>query len=137
MDLPKSSVTHLEQEDEAVAQKYKNRSVAEQQSFDMAWDLLMESRFNFLRCTICQNGNELRQFRQLVINCIMATDLGDKELKELRNARWEIAFTNAQDFSSSSALTASSKLKGNPADMIDIAGKEHRNAINQKATIVV
>mmetsp|Transcript_33847 Transcript_33847/g.82045 ORF Transcript_33847/g.82045 Transcript_33847/m.82045 type:complete len:109 (-) Transcript_33847:418-744(-) len=29
-----------------------------------------------------------RRFRQLVINCVMATDLGDKEMKELRNGRW-------------------------------------------------
>jgi hypothetical protein len=33
-----------------------------------------------------------RNLRSLVINQVMATDLGDKELKELRNGRWQKAF---------------------------------------------
>ena len=65
-----------EQEDQEVAAKYKNRSVAEQRSLDLSWDLLMEKRFKALRSTICRNERELSRFRQLLVNAVMATDLG-------------------------------------------------------------
>jgi hypothetical protein len=35
---------------------------------------------------------ELKRFRQLVVNTVMATDIMDKDLKALRNARWDKAF---------------------------------------------
>lgn len=68
----------FEQEDEGVATKYKNRSVAEQRSLDLSWDLLMQKRFRFLRSVICRNDTELGRFRQLVVNAVMATDLGKR-----------------------------------------------------------
>lgn len=34
------------------------------------------------------------RFRQLVVNSIIATDIADKELKFLREARWENAFAH-------------------------------------------
>merc|ERR1711933_119624 len=77
----------LIREDPELASKYKNRSVAEQNSFDISWDLLMEDKYDELRSTLCSTTTELARFRQLVINAVMATDLGDVELKKLRNAR--------------------------------------------------
>ena len=69
----------LIEEDDGVARRYKSRSVAEQKSLDLSWDLLMEDRFANLRSTICRGSEaELRRFRQIVINSVMATDLGDK-----------------------------------------------------------
>lgn len=91
---------------------YHNRSVAEQNSLDIAWQLLMEDRFQDLRAAIYSNDEELYRFRQLLVNSVMATDIADKELKQLRNARWEKAFH--QDFEDSP-----------------------RDSINRKATIVI
>lgn len=71
---------------------YKNRSVAEQNSVDIAWDIFMDSCFDRLRHTICSSEAELQRFRQLVVNSVMATDIMDKELKKLRDGRWEKAF---------------------------------------------
>lgn len=53
-----------------------------------------------------------------VSNSVMATDLGDAELKELRNRRWARAFTENES-SSSAAL------------------ETERDAMNRKATIVI
>ena len=78
-----------------MARYYKERSVAEQNSVDVAWELLMDSAFENLRATIYQTEEEMRRFRQLVVNSVMATDIMDKELKQLRNARWEKAFSEA------------------------------------------
>ena len=82
----------LVKENPSQAAQYRGRSVAEQNSVDLAWDILMESKFSALRAAIYSTREELQRFRQLVVNCVMATDIMDKELKELRNKRWEIAF---------------------------------------------
>lgn len=39
----------------------------------------------------------MSRFRQLVINSVLATDIVDKELKGLRNRRWEVAFSEAME----------------------------------------
>ena len=86
------SNAQLVKESSPIANKYNNISVAEQHSVDLAWGILMEPRFRQLRSAIYSNPTEMVQFRQLVVNCVMATDIVDKNLKELRNARWERAF---------------------------------------------
>eukprot|EP00934_Nitzschia_sp_Nitz4_P001546 Nitzschia sp. Nitz4//scaffold248_size28759//20159//24979//NITZ4_008111-RA/size28759-snap-gene-0.11-mRNA-1//-1//CDS//3329543998//1546//frame0 len=97
VDHPGVPNLQLVQENKRLAEVYQNRSVAEQHSFDLAWDLFLDSQFEVLRRTICEDDHELRRFRQLVINSVMATDLGDKELKELRNGRWAKAFADGAD----------------------------------------
>jgi 3'5'-cyclic nucleotide phosphodiesterase len=79
-----------------LAQFYKNQSVAEQNSVDIAWRLLMEPQYADLRAVIYTNESELQRFRQLIVNSVMATDIVDKELKALRNARWEKAFSHEE-----------------------------------------
>ena len=64
-----------------------------QNSVDLAWDLLMEDRYRDLRACIYSNESELTRFRQLTVNVVLATDIVDKQLKALRNARWEKAFS--------------------------------------------
>eukprot|EP00980_Cylindrotheca_fusiformis_P025086 scaffold13020_cov105-Cylindrotheca_fusiformis.AAC.2 len=69
------------------------KSIAEQKSVDLAWNMLMEDEYAALRACIYQTEDDLRRFRQLVVNTVMATDIVDKELQALRKARWEIAFS--------------------------------------------
>ena len=92
----------LVKENTYLAQVYKNQSVAEQNSVDVSWNLLMTDRFVDLRNTLCPTKSDLQHFRSLVVNSVMATDIVDKELKALRNARWEKAFAESapQEFSS-------------------------------------
>eukprot|EP00980_Cylindrotheca_fusiformis_P014231 scaffold3752_cov137-Cylindrotheca_fusiformis.AAC.5 len=54
----------------------------------------MSDEYAALRACIYQTEDELRRFRQLVVNTVMATDIADKELQALRKARWEMAFSN-------------------------------------------
>ena len=54
---------------------------------------------------------------QLVVNAVMSTDIADKELKELRNNRWDKAFK-----------------KGECAGHVDT---NPRDEVNRKATIVI
>lgn len=87
----------LVKEERPVASLYKNQSVAEQNSFDMAWDLLMEPAYANLRATLYTTTDELRRFRQLVVNSVLATDIVDKDMKTLRNNRWDAAFDSKND----------------------------------------
>ena len=92
LDHPGVPNSQLIKEESSIASHYGNQSMAEQNSLDLAFGLLMDHQFDELRDAIYTNETELRAFRQLVVNSVMATDIVDKELKTLRNARWEKHF---------------------------------------------
>jgi hypothetical protein len=79
------------------ASLYNNKSVAEQNSVDLAWELLMEPGFKDLRDCIYADQDELDRFRQLVVNAVMATDIVDKELGAARKSRWNKAFAEGEE----------------------------------------
>ena len=84
----------LVNENSYIAEIYKNKSVAEQNSVDLAWGLLMEPSYRELRNCLCATKDERERFRQLVVNAVMATDIADKELGAQRRQRWEKAFSD-------------------------------------------
>ena len=107
--------SQLVQENTEIAAIYKGKSVAEQNSVDLAWGLLMDPKYRALRRAICETPEEMQRFRSVVINCVLATDIGDKELGELRKKRWETAFSEETNL-----------MEQNP-----------RENINRKATLVI
>eukprot|EP00980_Cylindrotheca_fusiformis_P028132 scaffold22583_cov106-Cylindrotheca_fusiformis.AAC.3 len=94
VDHPGVPNAQLVKEKTRNAEIYK-KSVAEQNSVELAWDMLMSGDYSALRSCIYQTESDLRRFRQLVVNTVMATDIVDKELQTLRKNRWEAAFSNA------------------------------------------
>jgi class 3 adenylate cyclase len=80
------------EEDPGMAKKYKERSIAEQNSVDVAWDLLMGESFKHLQKCLFSTKAELMRFRQLLVNLVMATDIFEKEMKSIRESRWERVF---------------------------------------------
>jgi hypothetical protein len=94
VDHPGVPNAQLAKEDPDLALLYRNKSIAEQKSFDIAWDLLMDIKYLELRSCIYTTQSELRRFRQLVVNCVIATDLFDPEMKAMRDKRWEKEFGN-------------------------------------------
>jgi 3'5'-cyclic nucleotide phosphodiesterase len=90
--------SQLVKEKANVARIYGNKSVAEQNSVDLAWSLLMNSDYADLRQCIYSNESEFRRFRQLMVNLIIATDLFDRQLNQLQMKRWEIAFNGNTNF---------------------------------------
>eukprot|EP00934_Nitzschia_sp_Nitz4_P005403 Nitzschia sp. Nitz4//scaffold296_size27349//382//4345//NITZ4_008196-RA/size27349-snap-gene-0.39-mRNA-1//1//CDS//3329546261//5393//frame0 len=89
--------TQLIVENEELGFQYENRSVAEQNSLDLSWELLMDKRYDDLRDTLCETPEELSRLRELVVNVVLATDIMDKDLKVLRNDRWAKAFDKAEE----------------------------------------
>lgn len=66
--------TQLIKEESCLAAVYK-KSVAEQNSIDIAWELLMGQEYVDLRSVIYSNQEEQNRFRQLVVNSVMATGM--------------------------------------------------------------
>jgi hypothetical protein len=85
----------LVKEGDKLADFYHGKSIAEQNSVDLAWELLMDESYEQLRAAIYCNEQEMIRFRSLIVNVVMATDIVDKELKALRDARWEKAFSES------------------------------------------
>eukprot|EP00980_Cylindrotheca_fusiformis_P023089 scaffold10105_cov129-Cylindrotheca_fusiformis.AAC.2 len=121
VDHPGVPNAQLVKENTRSAQMYKKKSVAEQNSVELAWDMLMQDEYADLRACIYQTKEDLHRFRQLVVNTVMATDIVDKELQTLRKARWETAF------SENSALR----------DLVGGPGESETDQENRKATIVI
>jgi hypothetical protein len=113
------SNSQLIKEKADIAIKYNGKSVAEQHSVICAWELLMEERYDALRSCIFTSEAEKDRFRQLVVNCTLATDIADRELQALRKKRWNKAFQwKDEDISAQSA-------------------EDSEDDINRKATIVI
>ena len=88
----------LAKEEPDTASKYRNKSIAEQRSIDVAWELLMADGYENLRRCMFSTEIELKHFRQLIVNMVLATDIFDKELSALRKARWQKAFHEDETF---------------------------------------
>jgi class 3 adenylate cyclase len=94
------SNAQLVKEEQDVAVRYHGKCVAEQNSVDIAWNLLMQDRYKVLFQCICRNDLERQRFRQLLVNAVIATDIADKELQLKRKNRWDKAFHCGSDLSS-------------------------------------
>lgn len=84
----------LGQEDKALANAYKNKSVAEQNSIEIGWEILLSDEFEAFRSCIFDDEAGLQHFRQLLVNSVIATDIFDKEQSTLRKNRWSEAFSH-------------------------------------------
>jgi hypothetical protein len=65
----------LAKEDEQMAELYKNKSIAEQNSVDISWDILMAPDFAELRACMIGNRKEMMRFRQVLVTVVLATDV--------------------------------------------------------------
>ena len=134
----------LIQEDEKLAAVYQNKSVAEQNSVDLAWKALMRPEFGELRSCIFSNLSELRRFRALLINSVIATDIFDKELGASRRNRWTKAFAeplhNNTTNHNQNNNDHNNDIPNHNGDATPQQQQEHatsREDVNRKATIVI
>lgn len=94
-DHPGVPNSQLINENADLAAVYNNKSIAEQNSVDLAWDLLMDDAYADLRRAIYVTEEDFLRFRQLVVNVVLATDIMDKDLGALRKGRWNKAFAES------------------------------------------
>ena len=79
----------------------------------------MDDAHKDLREAIFSTEEEYLHFRQLVVNSVMATDVMDKDLTAMRNAKWRKAFPESHDMEQSASSESA------------------RDNVNRKATIVI
>lgn len=95
-DMDHSGVSNdqLIKEKARIASIYGNKSVAENHSYRLAWDYLMEPEFQDLMDCICgpNDADEVERFSTTLLNAVLATDVFDKSLKADRDARWAHVF---------------------------------------------
>ena len=99
---------------------------------DLCWNMLMEPVFTELRSCIYTNADEFKRFRQILVNIVLATDIMDKELGAARKKRWEVAFANSKETTTTQSLPS--------PDNDDVSAHDSDTdemAINRKATIVL
>jgi 3'5'-cyclic nucleotide phosphodiesterase len=111
------SNAELVRKGDILALKYHGKSVVEQNSIVVAWDLWMDPRFADLRDCIFATDAELKLFRQIVVNSVLAADLFDVELRTMHETRWIMSFGRA------------------PAPMDDTSWSTEE--INRRATVVL
>jgi hypothetical protein len=92
LDHVGASNGQLVQMQHPIAVSHNGFSPMEQHSFTLAFDLLMEDSYSKLREALNSTQEEFNRFRQLCINCVIATDVFDKDLTTFREDRWNKAF---------------------------------------------
>mmetsp|Transcript_45322 Transcript_45322/g.109736 ORF Transcript_45322/g.109736 Transcript_45322/m.109736 type:complete len:1123 (+) Transcript_45322:296-3664(+) len=85
----------LSNEGNEMAIRFNHKSCAEQNSVVVVWDLFLSDRYDALRDAMFGGNMErLRRFRQIVVNSVLATDIFDRELRDVRERRWTKAFSD-------------------------------------------
>ena len=92
-------------ENQSLSDKYNGRSVAEKNSVDVALNLLMEPSYEGLKSCLFTSPGDVQMFRKLVCKTIMATDIADKQMSDLRRQRW------ADQFDSDIAIISASHME--------------------------
>jgi len=73
--------------------RYNGQSVAEQHSVNLAMHVFADPKYAELRDALLANDPaETRRYYQFLISSVLATDIADKDLKEVRQKRWDAAF---------------------------------------------
>ena len=99
VDHPGCSNEDLIRRGSALASRYANQSIAEQNSLDIGWGILVGNpAYAELRACICATESELNVFRQVLVHSIVATDVLDEELQQQRESQWQALFgTSSND----------------------------------------
>merc|ERR1711971_305778 len=133
--------SQLVKENLPIAKMYEGKSVAEQNSINIAWRILVNDgdKYADLRKAICETRQEETRFRQLVINAVCATDIMDKDLKRARNERWAKAFSTTTSVTTTPTTqkTKSSIASSNHSSSSSSMNPDMQEQINRKATIVI
>jgi len=74
-DVDHRGVSNIQmmKEEPAMAATFRGKSIAEQNSLELSWDLFMTEDYKALREYIFGNQEELERFRQVIVNVVLAT----------------------------------------------------------------
>ena len=82
----------LVKEGHPLAMRYNDRSILEQNSLSLSFEILMLPEFANLQCAIFATPEERHSFRSLLIDLVLSTDISCPEQTEIENSKWKLAF---------------------------------------------
>lgn len=90
--------TQLAKEKPEIAERYQHKSLAEQNSVHIGWDLLGKDCFRDLRACIFPTGNDRLRFRKMYENVVMATDICDPSLQSFQKKKIDKDFSDLEEY---------------------------------------
>jgi len=79
-------------EDEDLAIKYNDQSIAENESLFIGFSELLKSKYGKLRNVIFPERSDYRRFRGACVNLVLTTDIASPERTQLGKSKWKEAF---------------------------------------------
>lgn len=89
--------SELVKEKDKMASIYKDKSIHEQASIELAFETLMQTKYSDLRKVLFATKDEFNHFRQIVINCVLSTDILDDHVMAYQNVRWGLLFRDHEE----------------------------------------
>eukprot|EP00536_Pseudo-nitzschia_multiseries_P006929 jgi/Psemu1/255775/estExt_Genewise1Plus.C_1540020 len=82
----------LAMEDEDLAIKYNDQSIAENESLFIGFSELLRPKYDALRGVLFPEREDYRRFRRACINLVLTTDIASPERTQLGTSKWKEAF---------------------------------------------
>jgi hypothetical protein len=79
-------------EDDELAIKYNDQSIAENQSLFIGFSEMLKSDYDKLREVIFPKKEDYRRFRLACVNLVLATDIASPERSQIGKSKWKEAF---------------------------------------------
>mmetsp|Transcript_10996 Transcript_10996/g.17627 ORF Transcript_10996/g.17627 Transcript_10996/m.17627 type:complete len:595 (-) Transcript_10996:295-2079(-) len=82
----------LAMEDDELAIKYNDQSIAENQSLYLGFSELLKSDYEKLRFVIFPQREDYRRFRAACVDLVLSTDIASPERSQINKSKWKEAF---------------------------------------------
>ena len=79
-------------EDEDIAIKYNDQSIAENESLFIGFSELLQKKYGKLRNVVFPERKDYRRFRGACVNLVLTTDIASPERTQLGKSKWKEAF---------------------------------------------
>ena len=93
IDHPGVDNSQLVAEGSELVAAYGVHSLSQQNAMELAWKLFNYEGFRELRLAVCPDASKLYRFKRILIHAVLATDFQDEKYQQIRNDRWETAFS--------------------------------------------
>jgi hypothetical protein len=79
-------------EDDELAIKYNDQSIAENQSLFIAFSEFLKNDYDKLHSVVFPKSEDYRRFRAACVNLVLATDIASPERSQIGKSKWKEAF---------------------------------------------
>lgn len=108
-------------DDEDLAMRYNDQSIAENNSLFIAFSELRNPKYDRLKNVIFPQQEDYRRFRTACINLVLSTDIASPERTQLGKSKWKEAFGDPYETVERKLMKEAQKRKSieNPAQLLE------------------